>query len=177
LRDEPFVFMRPSDLPIAEPDHQHDRRRDNDRGNHRNAPFHITRPSRARCRYSWASSHAFDSLSPPSVSAVATGIHTRWTHQGGEKTPSTTSAATTVIVPTMKIRKAAGPSPTLKLSKSRPQLEHLCANRTQPAKSVCAPQRGQLPFKAAASDDGASSGLSGITPRAARPSRPRRRSR
>jgi len=61
------------------------------------------------------------------VSTVATGIQMRWIHQGGEKAPSTTSAATTVIVPTMKIRKAAGPSPTLKLEKSRPQAAHFGA--------------------------------------------------
>jgi len=47
------------------------------------------------------------------VKAAAIGIQTRCTHHGGEKAPSTMSAPTTVIVPTMKIRKAAGPSPTL----------------------------------------------------------------
>src|SRR5690348_60777 len=101
----------------------------------------------------------------------------RWIHQGGEKAASTTNAATTVIVPTMKIRKAAGPSPTLKLSKSSPQLRHLDAKLTHPLNSVCAPQRGQLPLIAASSDEISPPCPADVTPRAARPSRPKGRSR
>ena len=72
---------------------------------------------------------------PPMVKPAATGTQTKCTHQGGEKAPSTTSAPTTVIVPTMKIRNAAGPSPTLKLEKSRPHAEQHGAKLTHPENS------------------------------------------
>src|SRR6187551_451017 len=68
--------------------------------------------------------------------------------------PSTTSAAMTRTAPIMRIRKAAGPSPTLKLEKSSPQARHLGANPTQLLNKPCAPQRGQLPRSAAPSGCG-----------------------
>src|SRR3546814_20957371 len=51
--------------------------------------------------------------------------------------------------PTTRIRRAAGPSPTLKAEKSRLQARHLGANVTKPWKSDFSPQRGQSPLRAA----------------------------
>src|SRR5688500_15302294 len=50
--------------------------------------------------------------------------------------------------PTMKIRKAAGPSPTLKPAKSRPQGRHSGAKLAIPSNKVFAPQRGHEPRSA-----------------------------
>lgn len=82
------------------------------------------------------------------VRPVATGTQIRCTHQGGEKAPSTISAPTTVSVPTMKMRKAAGPSPTLKLEKSSPHFTQRSANLIHPLNKVRAPQRGHEPASA-----------------------------
>src|SRR6185369_3047279 len=71
---------------------------------------------------------------------------------GGSAESSSPIAPAVTIAPTIRIRKAAGPSPTLKLSKLRPQWPQRGANFTQPANSVRWPQRGHLPAIAAASE-------------------------
>ena len=53
-------------------------------------------------------------------------------HQGGETLSSSAMASATTSPPTMKIRKAAGPSPTLKPAKSSPQARHLGAKVGEP---------------------------------------------
>src|SRR5438067_10081867 len=91
--------------------------RDERRDDGQAADHSAIRPSRARCRYSCAISQAFDRRRPPIVSAAANGTQTRCTHHGGVNAASSHKAPTTVIVPTMKIRKAAGPSPTWNVEK------------------------------------------------------------
>src|SRR5215218_1504726 len=81
-------------------------------------------------------------------------------------------APTTTIVPTMKIRKAAGPSPTLKLSKLSPQLWQRLAKRTHPWKSVRAPHCGQRPQKAEAAGEGSVTSPSPLTVRGRAPAAP-----
>jgi len=51
------------------------------------------------------------------------------------------------IAPTIRMRNAAGPSPTLNASKSSPHARHLGANLTMPANRLWAPQRGQFPSR------------------------------
>ena len=88
--------------------------------------------------------------------AVASGNQSRTcTHQGGEAPSSSAMARPTIDPPTMKIRKAAGPSPTLKPAKSRPQARHFGAKVARPANRVLLPQRGQSPRGKAAWRNGA----------------------
>src|SRR5215217_6143815 len=77
-----------------------------------------------------------------------------------------TSAPTTTIAPTIRIRNAAGPSPTLNLSKLRPQFRQRGANDTQPSNSVWAPQRWQSPRKAHVSGDGSATASLAVRRRA-----------
>src|SRR5690349_11015990 len=65
-----------------------------------------------------------------------------------------TIASTVSTAPTIRIRKAAGPSPTLKLSKSSPHALQRWANRTTPANSDAFAHRGHLPASAWASGEG-----------------------
>src|SRR5204862_4376189 len=83
-------------------------------------------------------------------------------HQGGEALSSSAMARATTIPPTMKIRKAAGPSPTLKPAKSSPQARQAGAKVARPANSVRLPQRGQRPLSAAAAGAGGSVGGIGV---------------
>src|SRR6478752_202952 len=117
LGKQPLILVRATELPESEDDHRRDGRGDDDRGEDRHPPGHSTsRLSRARCLYSCARSQPLAKRRPPIVSAAATGIQTRCTHQGGSAAASRVSAATTTIAPMIRIRNAAGPSPTLKLS-------------------------------------------------------------
>src|SRR3546814_7741048 len=58
-------------------------------------------------------------------------------------------AATTISATMIIVRKAAGPSPTLELSKSSPHTRQRGANFASPANSVCAPHCGHRPKRAA----------------------------
>ena len=66
------------ELPDAQPDHHRDRERDEEGGDERHRRIMAAiRPSRARCRYSGASSKALPSRRPTMVSKAPTGIQTR----------------------------------------------------------------------------------------------------
>ena len=115
--EQRLLPLGPLQLPDAETDQHRNGPGDDKAREHGHAARHsLIRPSRARCVYSWASSARLGEPQP------ADG------QRGGDRDPdevhpprrlgrgSSTSAPTTTIAPTMKIRNAAGPSPTLKVS-------------------------------------------------------------
>ena len=92
------------------------------------------------------------------------GIHSAaWTHHGGSAESCSASASATTSAPTIMVRNAAGPSPTLNPVRSSPQARQRSANRVQPENSVRAPHWGQKPKRAASVSPGCPFGGSGAS--------------
>src|SRR5688572_19183812 len=74
----------------------------------------------------------------------------KWTQNRASNASSRVIAPAVRIAPTIRMRKAAGPSPTLKAEKSSPQLGQRGAKRVQPSNSVFELHLGHAPAAAAA---------------------------
>lgn len=84
--------------------------------------------------------------SSPSTSSTVSGTQiTTCTQKGGSAESWRAIAPPVTMVPTISVRKAAGPSPTLNAAMSSPQARQRGAKRISPSNSVRAPQRGHSP--------------------------------
>ncbi|PAV67336.1 hypothetical protein WR25_18470 [Diploscapter pachys] len=165
-----FLRRAVEQLPEAEADHRGHRERDDDGGDQGDALHGVgslrassMRPSRAAFRYSAASSAALATRSDQITPAAVTGIQiSMCSHSGGCSVSSSVMAPATTNAPRISVRKAAGPSPTLKRVKSRPQPEQRSANLTQPANKRGRPQRGHSPFNATSAIAGEDTGVGSV---------------
>ena len=127
-------FHRALQLPDAEPDHHRDRRGDDERRDERQAASFAARSAlRARGDDIRARAAAPLATAAGRRSAIAvSGTQSRTcTHQGGASAElDRDREADDQIAPTIRIRKAAGPSPTLNASKSSPQARQCGAKAT-----------------------------------------------
>ena len=149
--DQRLFPRRPLQLPNAQRDHRRDGDQDERRCDNRHALHGRIRPSRAALRYSDCSNAALPTRKPPTTSpSVTAGQIRRWTQKGGATPSCRVMAPAITMAPTISVRNAAGPSPTLNCVKSSPHERHFAAKATTPSKSVAAPHCGHVPLSAAA---------------------------